>query len=76
MLYQSESGEMNIALAGDAMVAQRLSVFDEPQYKELVNLFKDADAAFCNLETPVHDYEYPHGYMHGTYMASHPHALK
>jgi poly-gamma-glutamate synthesis protein (capsule biosynthesis protein) len=76
MLYQSEGGEFNIALAGDAMVAQRLSVFDEPKYKGLIKLFNDADAAFCNLEMPIHNYEYPHGFMHGTFMASHPLAIK
>ncbi len=72
MLYQSESGEFNLALAGDAMVAQRLSVFEEPAYQGLIKLFHDADASFCNVEMPIHDYEYPYGFMHGTFGTSHP----
>ena len=50
MHSQSETGEITIALAGDAMVTRKLSAFQEPTYMGLAELFRGADAAFCNLE--------------------------
>jgi poly-gamma-glutamate capsule biosynthesis protein CapA/YwtB (metallophosphatase superfamily) len=76
MLYQSEKGELNIALSGDAMVTMRLSVFDEPRYLALVKILRDADVAISNLEMPIHNYDSPFHFKQGTYSAAHPNTAK
>lgn len=42
-------------LAGDAMPARSLKVFDEPQYLALLDLCRSADVSFANLETTVRE---------------------
>ncbi|MBI4333552.1 MAG: CapA family protein [Chloroflexi bacterium] len=74
MLYQSEAGDFALALAGDAMVSRRLSTYDEPDYLRLVDLIRGCDAAFCNLEMPIHDYNQAPNLAEGTHMASDPRA--
>ncbi|MBI4334120.1 MAG: CapA family protein [Chloroflexi bacterium] len=76
MLYQSESGDLTLALTGDAMVSRRLSLYQEPAYLELVKLLQGADAAFCNMEMPVHDYDLPPNFTSGTHMTSDPRAAE
>jgi poly-gamma-glutamate synthesis protein (capsule biosynthesis protein) len=55
--YEAEAGELNLVAAGDAMVTQRLSVYREPRYLQLVEMIRGADAAFTNLEMTFHDWE-------------------
>ena len=53
MRYHSESGDFTLALGGDFMLTQRISVYDEPGYLAIVEALRGADAAFVNLETTV-----------------------
>jgi hypothetical protein len=62
-----------IALTGDAIITRKLSVYEEPEFKELIVLIRGADAAFTNLEMLFHDYEpYPMYQSRGTWMRGEP----
>lgn len=65
--------EVTIALTGDAIITRRLSVYDEPDFLEMIELIRGADAAFTNLEVLLHDYEpYPAHESGGTWMRADP----
>ena len=75
--YKSERGDIAIATTGDTMLTRRLSVYDEESYLALVKVLREADAAFTNLETTVHEYnECTPGLTRGTYMTTEPHLLE
>ena len=62
-----------LALTGDSIIMQRLSVFKEPEFTRLFDLIRGADAAFTNLETLLHDYEMPAAHESGgTWMRTDP----
>ena len=66
-----------LALTGDSIINQRLSVFKEPEFTRLFDLIRGADAAFTNLETLFHDYEMPPAHESGgTWMRTDPPILK
>ena len=66
-----------LALTGDSIITQRLSVFKEPEFTGLMDLIRNADAAFTNLETLFHDYEAaPAHESGGTWMRTDPPILK
>jgi len=52
-IYDAEMGNASIMLGGDVMLGRRLSTYREPQYLKLVDLFRQADASFINLEACV-----------------------
>lgn len=59
---------VRIVAAGDSLITMRLSVHSEPSFMRLVELIRDADVAFTNLETLVHDYDgYPAAESGGTW---------
>ncbi|MBM3516197.1 MAG: CapA family protein [Alphaproteobacteria bacterium] len=63
----------SLALTGDTIIMQRLSVFTEPSHTRLFDLIRGADAAFTNLETLFHDYEMPPAHQSGgTWMRTDP----
>ena len=65
--------DMTLALTGDAIITRRLSVYDEPDFLEMVELIRGADAAFTNLEMLFHDYEpFPAYQSGGTWMRGDP----
>ena len=69
----SVAQEMTLALTGDAIITRRLSVYDEPDFLEMIELIRGADAAFTNLEILFHDYEpYPAHQSGGTWMRGDP----
>ena len=72
MLYEAESGDLTVVASGDTMITRRLSVFREPNFVSLVELFRQADVGYTNLEMLIHDYEHPPGSAGGTYTASEP----
>ena len=57
MVYASEAGKFNIALAGDCMLTRRLRVFDEPEFLNLVKIFRDCDVGTGNLESVVRHWD-------------------
>ena len=73
MLYQSEKGEITVALLGDAMPTRRLVPFAEERYLALVDLLRDANATLANLEGTVRrrDEGTP-GITEGTYVTIPP----
>jgi poly-gamma-glutamate synthesis protein (capsule biosynthesis protein) len=77
MRYESETGNFTAALAGDCMLTRRLSVYDEPQYMALVDVFRQADAGFVNLEGVVRNAdEGTPGITTGTFMTIAPALLE
>ena len=77
MIYDSERGDFKMMLLGDVMPTRRLSVFREEGYVRLRDIVSDADAAFANLETAVHQYLEGHQNISGgTYMTTEPHLLE
>ena len=65
--------EMTFALTGDAIITRSLSVYDEPEFLEMIELIRGADAAFTNLEVLFHDYEpHPAHQSGGTWMRAEP----
>lgn len=77
MLYDSEKGDFTIVLTGDSMLTRQLSVFREERYQTLVNMLREADAAFTNLETTVHTWdEGSPGITQGTFMTTEPRLLE
>ncbi|UCC83571.1 MAG: membrane dipeptidase [Gemmatimonadota bacterium] len=71
---QPPPGSMTFALTGDAIISRRLAPFAEPEYLSMIELIRDADVAFTNLEVLFHDYEegYPAAHSGGTWMAAEP----
>ncbi len=63
-----------IALSGDAIVNRRLSACTEPEYEELLNIFRASDVGLTHLETVIHDFDAPETYpaaeAGGTWMRS------
>ncbi len=53
MIYQAETGNARMLFCGETMLARGLTPFKEPDYLALVELTRNADLAFTNLETTV-----------------------
>ena len=71
--FSAAAQEITLALTGDAIITRRLSVYDEPDFLEMIGLIRDADAAFTNLEMLFHDYEpFPAYQSGGTFMRGDP----
>src|SRR5688500_13529415 len=69
--------EFTFALAGDAIITRKLSVYAEPAFTRVIELIRRADAAFANLEMLFHDYEpYASAASGGTYMRAEPALVK
>jgi poly-gamma-glutamate synthesis protein (capsule biosynthesis protein) len=71
--HRSADEEFTMALTGDSIINRKLSVYDEPEYLAMIELVRNADVAFTNLETVLHDYEpYPMAESGGTWMRASP----
>lgn len=57
MLYESEQGNISIALAGDAMITRQMRPFREENFLKMQSLLQNADASIVNLEMLFHNYE-------------------
>ena len=76
MTYDAAKGNFRVALAGDCMLTRRLSVFGEPAFLALRDLFRGCDAGFVNLESVVRrPEEGTPGVTRGTYMTTPPELL-
>lgn len=68
-----KEGEVRFALAGDLMLAARVSDCTEPAFLELVRSIRSADVPAANLETLFHDFEgYPAVHSGGTHVRADP----
>ena len=73
MIYESESGDLTVTMAGDTMLTRRLSVYDEPDFLKVAELFRGADVGFVNLEGSVRHWdEGAPGITQGTFMTTPP----
>ena len=71
--HRPASEPFTMALTGDSIITRKLSVYDEPEYLDLIEIVRDADVAFTNLEMLFHDYEpYPMAESGGTWMRGAP----
>jgi poly-gamma-glutamate synthesis protein (capsule biosynthesis protein) len=76
MLYEVETGNLDISLAGDVMLTRRISVGREPEFTAIRDIIRDADAVFANLESSVRNRdEGTPGITVGTYMTTPPELL-
>ena len=70
-----DSGQdtFSMALTGDSIITRKLSPYREPQFLEMIEMIRNADMAFTNLEMLFHDYEpYPAHQSGGTWMRGDP----
>lgn len=71
--HRSADEEFTMALTGDSIITRKLSVYDEPEFLEMIELLRSADMAFTNLEMLFHNYEpYPMAESGGTWMRADP----
>ncbi|MDH3239895.1 MAG: CapA family protein [Alphaproteobacteria bacterium] len=56
-MYDSAKGDFSLTVAGDCMLTQKISMHEEPGFKELVDVMRRADATFVNLETCVRNWD-------------------
>ena len=77
-LVSAQSTERyTFALTGDSIITRALSVYEEPEFLEMIELIRSADVAFTNIEMLFHDYEfYPMSAGGGTYMRAQPELAK
>lgn len=73
---QSAGNRVTFALVGDSIITQKISVFGEREFLEMIKSIRAADVAYTNLEMLFHDYEaYPAAESGGTYMRAEPSLL-
>ena len=71
--HQTADAEFTMALTGDSIITRKLSVYEEPEFLQMIELLRSADMAFTNLEMLFHDYEpYPMAESGGTWMRADP----
>jgi poly-gamma-glutamate capsule biosynthesis protein CapA/YwtB (metallophosphatase superfamily) len=73
-MYGTEGHNLTLAAVGDALVTRKFSMYEDPQFRALVDEIQDADVSFANLEVLLHDYKegYPAAQSGGTYMRAPP----
>src|SRR5262245_63706527 len=73
----ADAGTFTMALTGDSIITRRISPFTEPAFLQMIDLIRNADVAFTNLEMLFHDYEtYAMNESGGTYMRADPSLAK
>jgi poly-gamma-glutamate synthesis protein (capsule biosynthesis protein) len=58
-LYASERNDIDLAIAGEALISQGLKMYTEPNFLKLVELIRGADVGYVHAEMLFHDYEHP-----------------
>ena len=82
MIYEAESGDIEICLTGESLISRKLSVFREEYFLKLREIILNADVSFSNAECLFQDYaDYPNTYAgggsgQGTYMAAPPESIE
>jgi len=56
---QQASSDFTLTLAGDSILHQRLSVYDDPKYLAWIDRIRKSDAAFVNLESQLSETKHP-----------------
>lgn len=63
---------------GDSLITLRQSVYNEPEFLRLIEIIRDVDVAFSNLEMLIHNYDedcYPAAECGGTYTRAPPYII-
>ena len=77
MLYEAESGDIQIAVTGDSIITRSMSVFREESFQKLVEVLHSGDVTVTNAEMLFHNYEDPPtARPGGTYMRADPQLIK
>ena len=77
VIYEAELGNITIVATGDSLITRPISVYREEAFTGLIQLVREADVRFTNLETLLHRYEVPPAIKpSGFCMASHPDLLE
>ena len=77
MLYESEKGNILMAITGESLITQGLSMFQEKRFLGLRDLLLTADVRFTNVEVLFNKYEDSPAYLSGgTYMRCDPRFIK
>ncbi|MBI4203083.1 MAG: CapA family protein [Chloroflexi bacterium] len=71
-IYESEGGDIHMALTGESLITRSVSKFREPNFLKLVDMIRGADVAFTHAEMLFHNYEDAPTYQTGTYMRCDP----
>lgn len=77
-MFEMEQRDIEIALTGETLLSRKLSVFREPQFQKLIEILRQADITFTNLECIIQDWEdAPNSFAGGgapggTYMVTPP----
>ena len=75
-MYDSDAGEIEIALTGDSLITRPLRVFGEPEFLRVRDVLRSADVAITNAEMLFHRQEGSPGVTPGgTYMQAEPSML-
>ncbi|RLA32236.1 MAG: CapA family protein [Gammaproteobacteria bacterium] len=75
--HRTADESFTMALTGDSIITRKLSVYDEPEFLQMIDLIRSADMAFTNLEMLFHNYEpYPMAESGGTWMRGDPELAK
>jgi poly-gamma-glutamate synthesis protein (capsule biosynthesis protein) len=76
MNYEGDRKDLTLVAVGDALIGRRLSLYDEERFMGLINLIRQADVSFANLETLIHKHEgFAAQYSGGNYMAVPPYIV-
>jgi len=70
---------MSFVATGDALITMRQSVHEEQDFLEMVDIIRNSDIAFTNLEMLLHNYDedcYPAAECGGTYTRAPPEILE
>lgn len=74
---QEPAADFTFALTGDSIITRKLAVYTEPAFTRIIDLIRDADVGFTNLEMLFHDFEpYAAAASGGTYMRAEPALVK
>jgi poly-gamma-glutamate synthesis protein (capsule biosynthesis protein) len=55
MLYESESGDVTMAITGESLITRAKSVYREPRFLKMRDLLHSADVRFTNAEMLFHN---------------------
>jgi len=77
VLYESQSGDMSMALTGESLITRALMPFKEPGFLKLRDIIQGADVSFTNAEMLFHDFEgCPSEESPGTFLRCDPRHLE
>jgi poly-gamma-glutamate capsule biosynthesis protein CapA/YwtB (metallophosphatase superfamily) len=51
--------EFTVAIVGDTLINRRISVVTDERFLSLINIIRNADVGYAQMETLIHDYEGP-----------------